>query len=127
MQEVTVNDADKDDWRIELSEAGEDLHWGAVVRLVHVQTNHALHLNDDSSPGVDNQLEVTATGSRDDNDLWQVQPAVALPAPPAIAFSGTTIRLMHKETNHALHSHRWRYSHVDSSFQQQGKHGHLLP
>jgi endonuclease/exonuclease/phosphatase family metal-dependent hydrolase len=62
-----------DDWRIEVEDAGA---WeaGERVRLIHVNTNHALH----SHAGLSHpqwtlgQQEVTGFPQRDDNDWWRL-------------------------------------------------------
>ena len=126
-QEVTcfhTRDAN-DDWRLELANGGGgELQWGGRLRLVHTQTNHALHSHRHTVPGV-NQQEVTAFGGRDDNDLWAIEAVggVAGAPRPAAAHSGTAIRLVHTQTNHALHSHSINFDHPGSSRQQQGECG----
>jgi hypothetical protein len=75
-QEVTCfgdngNGDSNDNWRIEI-EGGGTWAVNRRIRLIHVNTNHALHSHagwshPDWTAG---QQEVTGFGGRDDNDLW---------------------------------------------------------
>lgn len=59
-----------DNWRIEL-EGGGIWEKGQVIRLIHVETNHALHSHVASHPQwTAGQQEVTGYGGRDGNDWW---------------------------------------------------------
>lgn len=60
-----------DNWRIEI-EGGGAWTLNRRIRLIHVNTNHALHSHAGfSHPNwTHNQQEVTGFGGRDDNDLW---------------------------------------------------------
>ena len=84
-----------DDWRIEIEGGGP---WGAGkrVRLIHVNTNSALHSHERSFFGhnvhEDDPIprplqEVTAFSSRDDNDLWFMIQAAPLPQRSAVFVS----------------------------------------
>lgn len=74
-QEVTCypNGDDNDNWKVEIEGGGE---WNVSrrqrVRLIHVNTNYALHSHQGwSSPTLTaGQQEVTCFGGRDDNDWW---------------------------------------------------------
>lgn len=60
-----------DDWRVEVDGRGQ---WGAQrrVRLIHRNTNHALHshLGHKDPRWTAGQQEVTGFGGRDENDWW---------------------------------------------------------
>ncbi len=78
-QEVTCfgtngNGDDNDNWRVEVEGGGE---WTVLinrVRLIHVNTNTALHSHEGwASPDLTTgQQEVTCYGGRDDNDWWML-------------------------------------------------------
>ena len=77
-QEVTCfgdngNGDDNDNWRVELTQ-GSSWQSNSVLRLIHVNSNAALHSHQGfSHPAwTMGQQEVTAYDGRDDNDLWQV-------------------------------------------------------
>lgn len=62
-----------DDWVVELQGKSEGEEWGVrdKVRLIHVNTNYALHSrNIELSP---DQQEVTGNSDRDDEDLWVIE------------------------------------------------------
>ena len=75
-QEVTAfgaygNGDGGDNWRVEL-ESGAVLDYGVRFRLIHVDTNHALHSHAGYSHAqwTRAQQEVTGFGGRDGNDVW---------------------------------------------------------
>ncbi|NEQ27353.1 MAG: hypothetical protein F6K28_51790, partial [Microcoleus sp. SIO2G3] len=77
-QEVTCfgdngNGDDNDHWRVELTQ-GSNWQSNSVLRLIHINTNCALHSHQGFSHSrwTMGQQEVTAFGGRDENDLWQV-------------------------------------------------------
>lgn len=62
-----------DNWRVELV-SGSDLVRGSSFRLIHVNTNHALHSHSGhSTRWTEFQQEVTGFGGRDSNDLWIIE------------------------------------------------------
>lgn len=76
-QEVTcygqngVGDSN-DNWRLEI-EGGGIWEAGKRIRLIHINTNHALHSHFDHNFPIfpfTNQQEVTCFKNRDDNDWW---------------------------------------------------------
>jgi dolichyl-phosphate-mannose--protein O-mannosyl transferase len=77
-QEVTCfgswgNGDSNDNWRVEIAGGGA-VGLGRRMRLIHVNTNHALHSHAGWShpQWTANQQEVTGFGGRDDNDWWAV-------------------------------------------------------
>lgn len=85
LQEVTCfgtngQGDNNDNWRIEL-DMGHNWQSGNPLRLIHVNTNQALH----SQPGLAhpqwtlNQQEVSCTSSRDSNNQWSVFVVSAVP------------------------------------------------
>lgn len=62
---------DNDNWRLE---SPRQWTFGDAVRLVHINTNHALHshLNHSDEDNTAGQQEVTCFSGRDNNDLWSV-------------------------------------------------------
>jgi MIR domain len=60
-----------DDWRVEVKDGGQ-WTYGKWVRLIHVNTNHALHSHEPYTHPTytAGQQEVTGFPSRDDNDLF---------------------------------------------------------
>lgn len=60
-----------DNWRIEI-DGGGTWSLNTRIRLIHVNTNHALHSHSGfyHPDWTANQQEVTGFGGRDDNDLW---------------------------------------------------------
>jgi hypothetical protein len=64
---------DNDNWRIEL-EAGGQWNTQGRARLIHVNTNHALHshFGFEHAAWTMNQQEVTGFSGRDDNDWWTI-------------------------------------------------------
>jgi len=76
-QEVTCYGHDgvgdtNDNFRVEIG--GGEKAWGinAKVRLIHVNTNHALHSHERKLHDNEEPHEVTAYSRRDNNDLWIV-------------------------------------------------------
>lgn len=59
-----------DNWRIEIEGQGENVIWlgGHQFRLIHANTDHALHSH--KSHKIRNQQEVTGYRGRDHNDIW---------------------------------------------------------
>ena len=66
---------------------------GDTLRLIHCETNCALHSHADHPSPTTGQQEVTCFDGRDDNDMWRIE------------YDGDRFRLIHCETDHALHSH----------------------
>lgn len=68
-----------DNWRVEV-EGGGAWTGGTRVRLIHLDTNHALHSHAGHSHTTytAGQQEVTCYSGRDDNDWWSVFVATAL-------------------------------------------------
>jgi hypothetical protein len=58
-----------DNWKIEI-EGGGQLRVGKRFKLIHVNSNHALHSHPADFLG---QQEVTCFGGRDDNDWWVLE------------------------------------------------------
>ena len=60
-----------DNWRVEVKDGGP-WTYGKWVRLIHVNTNHALHSHEPYTHPTytAGQQEVTGFSSRDDNDLF---------------------------------------------------------
>ena len=76
MQEITNYSGDtNDNWRVD---AAGNIHVGQQIRLIHVNTDHALHshggLNFATTQGGNNLVqEVTGLKTRDANDLFAVE------------------------------------------------------
>ena len=68
---------DNDNWRVECDGM---LQPGSPFRLIHVNTNHALHSHDQTYPFSDQQ-QVVGFRDRDNNDFFKVGGAVALSYP----------------------------------------------
>lgn len=76
-QEVTCfgswgNGDSNDNWRVEIGGGGA-VGVGRRMRLIHANTNHALHSHAGWShpQWTANQQEVTGFGGRDGNDWWE--------------------------------------------------------
>ena len=63
---------DGDNWRVEIPHAPQHLVQGAKFRLIHQQTNCALHSHGARYPFQNGQHEVTGFAQRDDNDFFKV-------------------------------------------------------
>ncbi|MDD2710715.1 MAG: hypothetical protein PHV34_22270 [Verrucomicrobiae bacterium] len=82
---------------------GEEVKQEDVIRLEHVATHKNLHSHNDHPSPLTRQQEVTAYGADgigDDNDNWVVK----LSGSRLWTF-GIQVRLVHKNTSMALHSH----------------------
>ncbi len=94
---------------------GEPIRHGDIVRLEHVATGRNLHSHDAPSP-LTKQQEVTAFGDDgigDTNDLWRIEVDGK-----GVWFEKKKIRLIHLNTNNALHSHAG-HSHPEFTAGQQ--------
>ncbi len=118
-QQVTCADAagdHSDHWRLRVADDANEhtardrpIGHGDIVRLEHVVTNRNLHSHSGHPSPVTHQQEVTCFGHHgvgDTNDNWRVEAAG-----PAKVKVGSTLRLVHVDTNAALHSHPG-FSHV---------------
>src|SRR4051794_20300558 len=112
-QQVTCDGPPGDEgdrWRVRVAHgANEHTAWdqpitdGMVVRLEHIVTHRNLHSHVNHPSPVTHQQEVTCFGSNgmgDTNDNWRVELAGT-----GALEAGSTIRLIHVNTNVALHSH----------------------
>ena len=114
---------DNDFWRVkgphgqpEDFGAGQAVQDGAIIRLEHVLTRRNLHSHAGAPSPVTGQQEVTCYGSNgvgDSNDNWRLE----IEGGGSWA-SGKRVRLVHVNTNHALHSHAG-YSHPQWTMGQQ--------
>lgn len=101
---------DNDLWRVkgphgqpENYRVGQPVQHGHIVRLEHLLTRRNLHSHAGHPSPVTRQQEVTcfgASGIGDSNDNWRVEVESAGPW-----MAGPRARLIHANTNHALHSH----------------------
>jgi dolichyl-phosphate-mannose--protein O-mannosyl transferase len=101
---------DNDLWRVkgphgqpESSRQGQAVQHGEIVRLEHISTRRNLHSHGGIPSPVTGQQEVTGFGSNgigDSNDNWRVEVEGGGWWTP-----GKRVRLIHANTNHALHSH----------------------
>jgi MIR domain len=125
-QQVTCADPPADDadwWRLRVAHrANEHTAWdqpvgnGDIVRLEHIATNRNLHSHPHHPSPVTHQQEVTCYGTHgfgDSNDNWRVEHAGT-----GKVKAGSTIRLIHVNTNVALHSHTG-FSHAVNTRGQQ--------
>lgn len=95
---------------------GQAVQNGNILRLEHLQTRKNLHSHDNCPSPASGQREVTGYGQfgfGDNNDRWRVE----------VDGGGTwntskRVRLIHVETNNALHSHA-SFPHVGSIQNQQ--------
>lgn len=95
---------------------GQAVRDGDIIRFEHLMTRKNLHSHDNCPSPVSGQREVTCYGPYghgDDNDDWRIE----------IDGGGTwdtvkKVRLIHVNTNNALHSHS-SYPHVGSIEDQQ--------
>ncbi|MBD1909376.1 MULTISPECIES: MIR domain-containing protein [unclassified Leptolyngbya] len=95
---------------------GQVVQHGDIIRLEHVATRRNLHSHGGIPSPVTGQQEVTCYGYNgigDDNDNWRVE----LEAGGSLG-SNKRLRLIHVNTNHALHSH-YGYSHPNWTQGQQ--------
>jgi dolichyl-phosphate-mannose--protein O-mannosyl transferase len=80
---------------------------GDIVTIIHKQTNHSLHSHNARSP-VTGQQEVTGYSGRDSNDNWKLESisgGTADNCEDGYLRVGSQFKLIHVNTNHALHSH----------------------
>ncbi|HEY9877289.1 MAG TPA: hypothetical protein V6D29_02480 [Leptolyngbyaceae cyanobacterium] len=70
---------DNDNWRVELEFGEGQWNYNRRLRLIHVNTNHALHSHFGFAhpQWTMNQQEVTCFAGRDDNDWWMLSAAAA--------------------------------------------------
>jgi len=99
-----------DGWEIKVGH-GESTHYdqfkdGDIIRLTHIKTQRNLHSHRGfPAPISDRQQEVTAFGGKgvgDSNDNWRLE----LVSGATLTY-GATVRLIHVNTNVALHSHNY--------------------
>ena len=123
-QQVTVFDgADNNDlWIVkgpngqpEMYKEGLVIRQGDVIRLEHLTTKRNLHSHNKPSP-LTSQQEVTAfgeNGAGDFNDNWRVEVLIGREW-----RENVNIRLIHVESEHALHSHKG-HKHPEYTADQQ--------
>lgn len=112
-QQVTVFDgADNNDlWIVkgphgqpDMYKEGLAVRHGDIIRLEHLTTNRNLHSHKNIRSPLTGQQEVTAFGEKghgDFNDNWRVE------VPMSRAWrENVNVRLIHVESEHALHSHK---------------------
>lgn len=114
---------DNDWWRVkgphgqpENHKIGQPVQHGDIVRLEHVLTKRNLHSHGGIQSPLTKQQEVTCFGGNsigDSNDNWRVEVEGG-----GTWESGKRLRLIHVNTNHALHSHYW-WSHPSWTAGQQ--------
>lgn len=95
---------------------GQAVRHGDILRLEHVATKKNLHSHIGAPSPLTGQQEVTAFGDDgvgDANDNWRVEVDGK-----GTWFEKRKIRLIHLDTNNALHSHAG-YSHPDFTAGQQ--------
>lgn len=95
---------------------GQPVRHKDIIRLEHVATTKNLHSHIGAPSPLSGQQEVTAFGNGgigDANDNWQVEVDGK-----GIWFEKKRIRLIHLDTNNALHSHSG-HSHPDFTAGQQ--------
>lgn len=125
-QEVTCFESrDDNDWWIVKGPNGEGINApiGApvanhgIIRLEHVMTKRNLHSHRGHHSPATHQGEVTAYGDYgigDDNDNWKLE--IHGENPGQAWRNDHRFRLIHVDTNHALHSH---HGHKTHSHQQE--------
>jgi len=95
---------------------GEPARHGDIIRLEHVATGRNLHSHIGAQSPLTGQQEVTAFGNDgigDSNDNWRIEVDGK-----GIWFEKKKIRLIHLDTNNALHSHAG-HSHPEFTAGQQ--------
>jgi hypothetical protein len=124
-QQVTAFEGadDNDLWRAKGSDGqpedfqgGQPIQNGDVVRLEHVLTRRNLHSHGGIPSPVTGQQEVTCFGENgigDSNDNWRVEVEGG-----GVWTAGKRLRLIHVNTDHALHSHAG-WSHPEWTAGQQ--------
>jgi dolichyl-phosphate-mannose--protein O-mannosyl transferase len=91
----------------EFDKAGEPVRHGDVIRLEHLNTHVNLHSHRNYPSPITGQQEVTGFGhaeNGDGHDNWRVEVYCR-----GIWYVGRKIKLIHVDTNHALHSHAGFY------------------
>lgn len=79
---------------------------GDIIRLENVKTGRNLHSHGGHPSPASNQQEATSLGTNgvcDSNDNWRVDWVSG--GSRGVMVAGSIIRLVHQNTNHALHSH----------------------
>jgi hypothetical protein len=111
-QQVTAFEGydDNDLWRVKgphgqpvTYRAGQPVQHGDIIRFEHVPTGRNLHSHAGVPSPLTSQQEVTCfgqSGTGDGNDNWRLEIAGG-----GIWEDGKRVRLIHLNTNHALHSH----------------------
>lgn len=124
-QQVTAFEgADDNDWWVvkvphgqpDGSRAGQPVRDGDIIRLEHALTRRNLHSHHGIPSPVTRQQEVTCYGNNgigDDNDNWRVEIEGG-----GSLDSNKRVRLIHVNTNYALHSH-FGHSHPQWTMNQQ--------
>lgn len=124
-QQVTAfGESDENDWWIIKGphgtphnyRVGQPVKQGDVIRLQHQTTGRNLHSHAGFPSPLTGQQEVTCYGENgqgDDNDNWRVELDTG-----GTWETGKRLRLIHINTNQALHSHA-NYSHPEWTLNQQ--------
>ena len=123
-QEVTCfMSRDENDWWIVKGPHGSSMTIGvyvanhSIIRLEHIQTRRNLHSHANIASPATKQGEVTAYGNNgngDGNDNWKLE---IVDESAGQAWRGDhTFRLIHCNTNQALHSH---HGHKTATHQQE--------
>jgi len=86
---------------------------GSIITLKHVTTSANLHSHPSHKSPVSTQQEITCFTGNDDNDYWKVEALSNVVSP------GSQIRLIHLNTNAALHSHPLQFEVSSNNFQQE--------
>lgn len=125
-QQVTAFEAEDDNdlWIVKGSHGvpndykiGQPVQHGDVIRLQHVLTGRNLHSHGGIASPITQQQEVTCFGDHgngDENDNWRVE----LEAGGGVWSNNGRLRLIHTNTNHALHSH-FGFAHPNWTMNQQ--------
>lgn len=89
-----------------------DVTFGSVIKLVHVQTGHRLHSHEVTYGTGSGQQSVTGFhSSGDGNSYWLVKAAhqsTSIPKPGTSISCGDIVRFQHLRTAKNLHSHEIR-------------------
>jgi len=103
---------DDNDWFYVRTEEGGAINNENVITLEHMITGNYLHSHSGFKSATTGQQEVTCYTHRDSNDLW-----ILLNLEDHKVWRvGDKVRLIHKNTGHALHSHHYQ---VEPTKQQE--------
>jgi hypothetical protein len=99
-----------DNWRVEI-EGGGQWTYGKWVRLIHVNTNHALHSHEPFAHPTytAGQQEVTGFPGRDDNDLWYLFEGGVVDAPIRAKHSGKVLDVAGISMANGAQIQQWDY------------------